>query len=158
MLFGQTQAGILDSLRGLPATPGPEYGPTYDSLKAYLMTTSHHDKSDKWLPPVLLNRWSASRGVDGERLDLARKQFDFYAEELKLENPYSSENDAAAVDKARRYLAQFAGVERVYRFMLAEAAKTSPPVNFNKKFPRSAKRWWTTTTCRGRSPRAAGTS
>jgi type VI secretion system protein ImpL len=138
LLFGQTQAGILEFLRALPATPGPEYGPTYDSLKAYLMTTSHHEKSDKWLPPVLLNRWSAGKSVDNERMELARKQFEFYADELKLANPFPSDNDAATVDKARRYLAQFAGVERVYRFMLAEAAKTSPAVNYNKKFPNEA--------------------
>ena len=138
LLFGQTQAGLLDFLRGLPATPGPDYGPTYDTLKAYLITTSHHDKSTKmFLSPVLVDRWSTGRGVDPERLELARKQFDFYSEELKIENPYASENDGLAIEKARRYLAQFAGAERVYRFMLAEATKTSPPINFNRKFPGS---------------------
>ncbi len=29
-------------------------------------------------------------------------------------------------------------VERVYQFMLAEAAKSNPPINFNRKFPGSA--------------------
>ncbi len=139
LLFSQTQAALLANLRGLPPTPGPEYSPTYDTLKAYLIVTSHHDRSTRiFLGPVLLDRWSAGRGVDEERLDLARRQFDYYAYELKLANPFSSENDAAAIEKARRYLAQFAGVERVYQFMLAEAGKTNPPVNFNKRFPGSA--------------------
>lgn len=139
LLFGQTQAGLLEFLRALPATPGPDYGPTYDTLKAYLITTSHHDKSTKlFLAPVLMNRWTAGREVDADRLELARRQFEFYAEELKVANPFSSENDGQAIEKARRYLAQFAGTERVYQFMLAEAAKTNPPVHFNRKFPGSA--------------------
>ena len=62
LLLLQTQNVIVDCLRSLPATPGPEYGPTYDSLKAYLITTSNHDKSTRaFLAPVLLNRWSANR-------------------------------------------------------------------------------------------------
>ena len=50
LLFLQTQSAIHDNLRDLPATPGPEYAPTYDALKAYLITTSHHDKSTEALP------------------------------------------------------------------------------------------------------------
>ena len=138
-LFGQTQAGLLDSLRGLPATPGPDYQPTYETLKAYLITTSNHDKSTRdFLGPVLLNRWSAGRNVDAERAALAQKQFDFYSEELKIANPYSSDNDAGAVKKAREYLKQFEGIERVYAAMLADAAKKGQPINFNRQFPGSA--------------------
>src|SRR5579864_3823532 len=141
LLFGQTQATLLGALQRLPvtATPTEEYGPTYDTLKAYLMTTSHHDKSTRlFLGPVLLNRWSAGRGVDPDRLPLAQKQFDFYAEELKVANPFSSENDTLAVERARRYLKQFGGIDRVYQFMLAEAAKSNPPVNFHLAFPNAA--------------------
>jgi type VI secretion system protein ImpL len=138
-LFGQTQGALLETLRRLPATPGPEYAPVYDALKAYLITTSNHDKSTReFLSPVLLNRWSADRNVGADRLALAQKQFDFYADELKLANPYASENDSLAVDRARRYLAQFAGFERVYQAMLADAAKSSPLINFNRQFPGSA--------------------
>ena len=71
-------------------------------------------------------------------MPLAQKQFEFYSDELKIANPYSSENDAAAIEKARRYLAQFAGFERVYQAMLADAAKSGPPLNFNRQFPGSA--------------------
>ncbi|HUS08497.1 MAG TPA: ImcF-related family protein, partial [Bryobacteraceae bacterium] len=141
LLFGQTQAGLHTWLQRLPAAPSPadEYGPTYDTLKGYLITTSHHDKSTKaFLSPLLLSRWSKDRNVDPERMQLAQKQFDFYSEDLKASNPYSSENDAAAVDRGRRYLSQFSGSERVYQFMLAEASKKNPPINFNRKFPGSA--------------------
>jgi type VI secretion system protein ImpL len=139
LLFTQTQGGILQYLNGLPATPGPEYGPTYDALKAYLITTSNHDKSTRlFLSPVLTKWWSNNRTVDPERLQLAQKQFDFYSDELKEANPYTNENDGFAIDKARRYLAQFAGTDRVYAFMLAEAGKNNPPINFNRRFPGSA--------------------
>jgi type VI secretion system protein ImpL len=139
LLFLQTQNSILENLRGLPATPGPEYSPTYDALKAYLMTTSHHDKSTQlFLSPVLVKWWAGSRGPDPERMTLAQKQFDFYANTLKEANPFSQENDGLAVEHARSYLKQFAGAERVYAFMLAEAGKNNPPIDFNRQFAGSA--------------------
>jgi type VI secretion system protein ImpL len=139
LLFAQTQANVLQFLRALPPTPGPDYGPTYDALKAYLITTSNPDKSTvAFLPPVLVKFWENGRSVDAERAQLAQRQFEFYADELKRGNPYSSENDSFAVEKSRHYLSQFAGGERVYAFMLAEAAKKSPPIDFNRQFPGSA--------------------
>lgn len=141
LLFGQTQATVLALLQRLPATPAPgyEYNPVYDALKAYLITTSNHERSTRlFLGPVLLNQWSSGRGVDPERLQLAQKQFDFYAEELKLANPFTSENDSLSIERARRYLKQFGGIDRVYQFMLAEAGKSSPPVNYHQKFPNAA--------------------
>jgi type VI secretion system protein ImpL len=138
LLFGSTQNAILENLRTLPAMPGPEYGPTYDLLKAYLITTSNHDKSTlAFLGPVLLRVWGGAT-VDSERKTLAERQFDFYSSELKEANPFSEENDLPAIEKARRYLAQFAGVERVYALMASEAAKNGSPVNFNRQFPGSA--------------------
>ena len=141
LLFAQTQAALLQALSALPVTPGPNdhYGPAYDTLKAYLITTSNHDKSTRlFLSPVLLKAWAAGRDIDPDRVQLAQKQFDFYSDQLKDANPYSSENDTLAVARARNYLSQFGGSERVYRFMLAEASKADPSINFNRKFPRSA--------------------
>ena len=139
VLFGQTQAADLQFLRTLPLTPGPEYQPTYESLKAYLITTTHHEKSTKeFLTPVLMRWWLNGRTVDAERAGLAQKQFDFYAGELQEANPYSSQADNIAVEKARHYLAQFAGEERVYAFMLSEAGKSNPQIDFNRQFPNAA--------------------
>jgi type VI secretion system protein ImpL len=147
VLFGQTQSADLQSLRalplgassGAPSGPGPEYGPTYDALKAYLITTNHHEKSTKeFLTPVLMKWWMNGRTVDPERAQLASRQFDFYAVQLQEENPYSNQADDAAVDKARRYLAQFAGEERVYAFMVSEAGKSNPPIDFARQFPNAA--------------------
>lgn len=136
LLFQQTQSAVHDNLRDLPATPGPEYAPTYDALKAYLITTSHHDKSTRlFLSPVLIKWWSGNRGPDADRLALAQKQFDFYATELKEENPFSQENDGSSIERGRNYLKQFAGAERVYAFMLAEAGKNNPPIDYHRQFP-----------------------
>src|ERR1017187_1034126 len=136
LLFLQTQSAILENLRGLPMTPGPEYAPTYDALKAYVITTSHHDKSTKlFLSPVLTKWWAGNRGPDVDRLALVQKQFDFYSTELAVENPFSRDNDTFSIEHARTYLKQFAGAERVYAFMLAEAGKSNPPIDYNRQFP-----------------------
>jgi type VI secretion system protein ImpL len=139
LLFAQAQSNDLTFLAGLPATPGPEFQPTYDALKAYLITTSNHDKSTKpFLAPVLMKYWQNGRNADPERQALAQKQFEFYADELKDENPFTRDNDAASIEKARRYLAQFGGAKRLYAFMLSEAAKSNPPIDYNKIFPGAA--------------------
>ncbi|MGP8246367.1 MAG: ImcF-related family protein [Bryobacteraceae bacterium] len=139
LLFGQTQGNIQRFLSSLPATPGPDYGSTYSALKAYLITTSFHDKSTReFLAPVLLNWWVNGQGIDPDRQSLAQKQFEYYAEELQTANPFSSVNDSDAIEHARHYLAQFAGEEAVYAFLLAEAGKNNPPIDFNRQFPGSA--------------------
>jgi type VI secretion system protein ImpL len=85
-----------------------------------------------------MRHWAAGGTVDPQRSQLAQAQFDFYATELKDENPYSTANDSGSIERGRHYLAQFAGIERVYQNMLADAGKTNPPIQFNRKFPGSA--------------------
>jgi len=141
LLFGSTQAAMVDTLHKLPPKPGPndEYKPTYDTLKAYLITTSNHDKSTReFLSPRLLDIWTAGRQIDPELASLARRQFDFYSDELAIANPFSSANDSDAVEQARAYLAQFNAIESIYQFMIAEASRQNPPINFNRQFPGSA--------------------
>ena len=141
LLYGQTQTALLQMLSALPGAPGPndQTGPAYDTLKAYLITTSNHDKSTvPFLSPVLAKAWAAGRDIDPDRVQLAQKQFDFYSEQLKFENPFSSDYDKLAVPHARNYLCQSSGVDRVYHIMLAEASKADPSINFNRMFPGSA--------------------
>jgi type VI secretion system protein ImpL len=140
LLLSGTQANMLAILRGLPSSVGPtdDYQAPYDTLKAYLITTSNHEKSSPvYLTPVLLTRWAAGRTVDATRLELARKQFDFYAEELKTSNPFSSANESGSIENARRYLSKFGGTERVYQAMLADGNK-NPSINYATAFPNSA--------------------
>jgi type VI secretion system protein ImpL len=140
LLLSPTQSTLVAEMKALPAAPGQkdEYNRPYDTLKSYLITTSHHEKSTKsYLAPVLESRWAEKRGVDAARAQLAQRQFDFYSEELALANPFSSANDSGAIEHARRYLAQFAGAERVYQFMLSEANRANEPINFNRQIPGS---------------------
>jgi type VI secretion system protein ImpL len=139
LLFAQTQGAMLASLQlvALPPAPTDDYGTTYDTLKAYLVTTSEWKRSTNWLSPVLVARWSAGRLVDN-LLPLARKQFDFYSEDLVRGNPFSEQNDAAAIDRARLHLSKFSGTEQIYQFMLSDAGRRARKINFNEQFPGSA--------------------
>ena len=139
LLFAQTQGAMLASLQAvaLPPAPTDNYGTTYDTLKAYLITTSEWKRSTNWLSPVLVARWSAGRSVDN-LLPLARKQFDFYSEDLARGNPFSDQNDAAAIDRARLHLSKFSGIEQIYQFMLSDASRRAKKINFNEQFSGSA--------------------
>jgi type VI secretion system protein ImpL len=140
-LFGWTQAGMLDTLRRLPPTPAPTdvYGPPYNTLKAYLITTSEWKRSTRaFLSPYLLKRWSENRGVDAERMALAQKQFDFYSDELAHGNPFSANMEAPTVHDAREYLKKFNADERIYQSLIEEASRRIPPVNYNRMFPNDA--------------------
>jgi type VI secretion system protein ImpL len=141
LLFADTQQAMLNAMRSWPPSPGPrdDYGEAYNTLKAYLITTSNHTYATAaFLPPVLQTRWIGGRPIEPDRVKLARSQFDFYTSELAIANPYSSANDAATVDSARRYLAQFAGAARVYQTILNEANQAAKPVIFNQRFPGSS--------------------
>ncbi len=139
LLFAQTQESLLASLQRLavPPVPTDEYGTTYDTLKAYLITTSEWKRSSSWLSPVLVSRWSAGRQVD-HILPLAVKQFDFYAEDLARANPFGEKYDPAAIERARNHLSKFSGIEQIYQFMLSDASRRAKKINFNEQFPGSA--------------------
>ena len=137
LLFAYTQGKIVDGLRAVPDTPGPNdsYEKTYNELKAYLITTSNHDKSTKeFLSPVLHSHWIAGRDIDAERVALAQAQFDFYSTELAAANPFSAANDARAIARARIYLSQFAGIDRFYLPLIAKASPKNPDLSFNDQF------------------------
>ncbi len=141
LMFGGTRASMLATLRGLPDAPRPtdDYGATYTLLKTYVITTSHPEKSTAaFLAPALMTQWLANRPVDSARAVLARRQFETYATELQYGNPLPDTADAAAVAKARTFLRQFAGSERIYQFMLAEASKANPGIQFNRNVAGSA--------------------
>src|SRR5205807_8353953 len=86
--------------------------------------------------PILLDLWAEGKDVGSERMQLARKQFEFYAADLKNGNPFSSEANVPAVMRGRSYLASFSGLDRDYQVMLAAAGKES--VNFNRNVRDSA--------------------
>src|ERR1700734_9248 len=137
LLFAYTQGKLLEGLRAVPDTPGPNdsYEKTYNELKAYLITTSNNDKSTReFLSPVLTGHWTAGRDIDADRLGLAKTQFDFYSTELAMANPFSPTNDGRAIARSRIYLSQFAGIDRFYLPLLAKATPKNPDVSFNEQF------------------------
>ena len=137
LMFGNTQDQIRSVLRNLPDNPGPNdsYEKGYNALKAYLITTSNHEKSTvDFLSPVLMSVWQGGRELDPGQVSLARQQFDFYATELGKENPYSSDNDMRLVTRARGYLAAFVGIDRYYLPLLNEVGRNNPTVSFNRQF------------------------
>lgn len=139
LLLQQTHAKMLAALRSLSVPPAAndDYASAYDTLKAYLMTTSEFQRSSPWLAPILASRWAAGRQADS-LLPLAIRQFEFYAEDLARANPFSEKNDSAAVDRARRHLSMFSGMDQIYQFMLSDASRRAQKVNFNEQFPGSA--------------------
>jgi type VI secretion system protein ImpL len=140
LLWAATEDQLLSTLRRVPAAPDPsyDYGSTYDTLKAYLVTTSAHQYSSvQFLAPVLYMHYAAGRDVDAARAQLIRQQFEFYSDQLKSENPYGSDNDAQAIARTRAYLRLSTVSDRVYRNVLNEANSKNAAINFNAAVPGS---------------------
>ena len=141
LILSQTQTRIITALGQVPDTPAPgaDYQATYDPLRAYLTTTSNHDKSTvDFLSPVLQQYYLNQRTLSPENQILLRRQLDFYSTYLKEKNPYTISPDMGVVTHARIYLSKFGGIERIYQNMLAAAGKTNPSIDFNRDFPGSA--------------------
>lgn len=138
LLLNSTQMNFISYLRALPDSPatGADYTAAYNPLKAYLITTSNPEKSSpEILSPIFMQYWVNQRPVDPARQQLARQQVDFYASRLPIQNPYNITPDTAVRDHARSYLSKFGATPRIYQDMMTAAEKTSPGIDFNKKYP-----------------------
>src|SRR2546427_4753074 len=138
VLLRPTRNSIVRALRNVPAAPreAGEYGRIYNLLKAYLMTTTDAKKIEPaFLDSLLMDRWLEGRQVDSARLELVRKQFDFYARKLCVVYACGADADAAVVNPARNFLLAFAGPEQIYNAIIGEASTRNPPVRFAQKFP-----------------------
>jgi len=135
LLLRQTQEYMVPYLQTLQIS-NAEYGPAYDALRSYLIITSHPEKSDEDLTPALIRFWTdgGRRTVDPERLALAQQQFEFYRQDLLVDQPCTATGDAETVVRARRYLNGLGSTQRVYQQMLTTANKKFPRVNFNYTF------------------------
>lgn len=140
MFLNPTQAAFIAYLRTLPDAPQATsdtgaYQSAYNALEAYLITTSHPDKSQsKILTPIFLQYWAGSRPIDDQK-DLAQKQIDFYGDALLTNPPYAIQPDAQLVGHTQIYLSNFLAETRIYQNMLADADKASPSVDFNRLYP-----------------------
>ena len=137
LLFAETQGKLLNTLRNVKEKPdiNDSYETTYNTLKAYLITTSNPEKSTKdFLPPVLYATWANNKTVDEQTASLARAQFDYYSGELLAGNPYSSSQDPGAIGRTRSYLGNFGGIDRYYLPLKAEISRKVPGASFSKQF------------------------
>jgi type VI secretion system protein ImpL len=142
LFLNATQAGFVDHLRSLPDAPlatsdTTSYLDAYNPLKAYLITTNHPEKSQSvFLTPIFLKFWSGTRQVDADQQQLARKQIDFYGDELLRKPPYSINPDLVLVAHTQAYLSKFLANTRIYQSMLNDADKKNPRgIDFNKQYP-----------------------
>jgi type VI secretion system protein ImpL len=139
-LLAGSHESILETLTRATADSGADPRHVYSSLKAYLITTSHPQKSElPFLADVLRGHWAGTRKPDNERSELAWKQFAFYGDVLLEGNPLPSLSrpDDAAVDRGRDYLARFAATDAIYMAMLGEAAQRRPPIKLSDLYPGS---------------------
>lgn len=144
VLFGGTQSGLVSFMKTVGAKGKPDatdsFDIAYDNVKSYLLTTSEFGrvKSEKdrkygeFLGRTLHDRWACKKEEIGqERLELAKKQFNFYAADLANGNPYSKDRDGS-VPAAQRYLREFSGEEAAFQGLLAKADREQGPKTFNE--------------------------
>lgn len=144
ILFGEVQNQMASFLRNRPPSPtnpsDDDYSIAYNTLKAYLMTTLNPERTDtSFLAKFLLSKWSGPLD-SAEQNRLALDQFTFYADELRIDNPFPPRGDSLvtqAVDQGRRYLIAFTGVNFVYRGYLEKVRQTCKcgPLTFSQKYP-----------------------
>jgi len=142
LLLASTQKHLVANLNALPANApaDSDYFPAYNSLRAYLITTSNPEKSTSdFLPPVLFRFWLNGRPQESAlQSELAERQFAFYAEEIRHADPFHIAPSMPAVVEARLYLDSFGGFDRIYQNMIAAANQATPAVDFNRLYPGSA--------------------
>jgi hypothetical protein len=140
LLLGGVRSDLLAGLKVLSLVPETVdfYDTVYNNLRAYLMMTSNHDKTSvPFLSSQLFERWSSAHAMHPELTSLVRKQFEYYAEALTKENPYSTANDSTVVAQARSYLAKFPAADKAYYALLkaVEATPNSGGLQFDQKIP-----------------------
>ena len=142
LLLASTQKHLVANLGALPANApaDADYFAAYNSLRAYLITTSNPEKSTAdFLSPVLTRFWlNGQRQESNLQAELAERQFAFYAEEIRHADPFHIAPSMPAVSEARLYLNSFGGFDRIYQNMIAAANQATPAVDFNRLYPGSA--------------------
>ncbi len=140
LLLAPTQQALIAACSKPDTYAAKGYGYIYDALKAYLITTDHHDKStSQFLTPAMMTYWQQNQQAEAPRQDLARQNFDFYADHLAAANPYPkfATANADAVDSARAYLNKQPPEQRIYHAMLDAAKGNQKTIDFNADYPGS---------------------
>jgi type VI secretion system protein ImpL len=141
LLFDHTRRNLLNDLRTYRGEPqsNADSGAAYDSLKAYLLTTSEYKRnSGTFLSDFLMKEWNKGLDDPGSRRDIIQQQFDFYSSELTFDNPYSKASDPGYVEPTRAYLNKMAGIQRIYLTILAAARQKTKAYRFASAHPDAA--------------------
>jgi type VI secretion system protein ImpL len=128
LLLIDLNSQMVGDLEGLSASPdaGAPYEPAYNTLRTHLMITSGSCAVDSPFVSRQLKEVRA-RIVPGTGSDwqaLADRQIDFYASELARGNPVRLAEDVEGRARARQYLRQIRGIDRLYASILADAEKS----------------------------------
>ena len=121
---------MVSEMEGLPESPDANapYEPVYRVLKTHLMITSGSCAPDSAYVSKSLKDKRAqiapNNGYDWQAL--ADRQIDFYAAALPDGNLPRLPEDAAARERARRYLEKAKGIDRAYASILVSAEKNVP--------------------------------
>ena len=128
LLLIDLNSQMVGDLNGLSANPdaGAPYDPAYNTLKAHLMITSGSCAVDSAFLSRQLKEVRAriAPGVGSDWQQEADRQIDFYASELARGNPLSLTEDSVGCERARQYLRQIKGIDRIYAGILADAEKS----------------------------------
>ena len=128
LLLSSLNGQMVADLQGLPPNPdaAAPYDPAYRALKAHLIITSGTCPVET---PFLSQQLKEVRariapGVGSDWQLLADRQIDFYSSELAQGNPLRVPEDIEARERARQYLRQLKGIDRIYKGILADAEKS----------------------------------
>jgi type VI secretion system protein ImpL len=140
VLLAPAQRNLIQVLSAPANSADGHYRSVYDALKAYLITTSHPEKSTRqFLPPVLLQYWQEGKTIERTRVAYATGQLNFYSDELRRRTPwpYVTAPDEDSVGTARSYLNnQLAATDALYEAILSRANQ-QPAIIFNRMYPGS---------------------
>lgn len=126
LLLAPLNAILVGRLTALPSSPKPDepYLPVFRTLQTHLMLSSSPCGLDAGLAAETLKDaardWTAATA---EWRTLAFRQIDFYSQELRYGQPCRLPLNEEARTRARQYLAQVRGVDRLYAGLLAGASQ-----------------------------------
>ena len=128
LLLTDMNGQMVADLQGLPQVPAPgsPYLPAYQTLKLHRMISSAGCTPEapfvaRGLKEV---RARVAPSARPEWQELADRQIDFYASELARGYPLHVTEDAGARDRARQYLSQIHGLDRLYLNIKTNAEKS----------------------------------
>jgi type VI secretion system protein ImpL len=128
LLLVDLNSQMVGDLLGLQANPDASapYDPAYNTLKAHLMITSGSCPVDSpFLSRQLKDvRARTAPSASSDWQAQADRQIDFYAIEVARGNPLRLAEDSEGRERARQYLRQVKGIDRLYRSILTDAEKT----------------------------------